>query len=70
MLSIFVKVKTKKVTNVSNQYQKNKLEVAKRLCNGEAQVVPFFDTNTLVLCHLIHPILMFEIFVNMTFQLL
>ena len=66
----FCEGENKKVTNVSNQYQRNKLEVAKRLCTGEAQVVPFFDTNTFVLCHLIHPILMCEIFVNMTFQLL
>ena len=29
-------------------YQRNKLEVAKRLCTGEAPVVPFFDTNTCV----------------------
>ena len=48
VISIFVKVKIKKVMNVSNHYQRNKLGVAKRLCTGEAQVVPFFDTNTCV----------------------
>ena len=55
----------KKVMNVSNHYQRNKLEVAKRLCTGEAQVVPFFDTNTCVVSP--HSS---DIFVNMTFQLL
>ena len=64
MLSIFVLVKK---TQHIESVPENKPEVAKRLHTGEALL---FDRKTLVLCHLIHPILMFDILVNMSFHLL